>query len=96
MLSQRSRSSAWQMRFKLDNKWIRVTTGKRDRKEAEQAAVDYYAEAKFKLKHAIPLQTRRFKPVAELAIKSMQDALDAGQGRARRSMPTTSPQSMAT
>jgi integrase len=81
VLSQRSRSSAWQMRFKLDNKWIRVTTGKRDRKEAEQAAVDYYAEAKFKLKHSIPLQTRRFKPVAELAIKSMRDALSAGQGK---------------
>ncbi len=81
MLSQRSRSAAWQMRFKLDGKWIRVTTGKRDRKEAEAAAVDYYMEAKFKQKHAIPLQTRRFKPVAELAIKTMQDALDAGQGK---------------
>lgn len=81
MLSQRSRSAAWQMRFKLDGKWIRVTTGKRDRKEAEQAALDYYMEAKFKQKHSIPLQTRRFKPVAELAIKSMQVALAAGQGQ---------------
>lgn len=69
------------MRFKLDGKWIRVTTGKRDREEAEQASLDYYMESKFKQKHSIPLQTRRFKPVAELAIKSMQDALNAGQGK---------------
>lgn len=81
VLSQRSRSSAWQMRFKLDNKWIRVTTGKRDRKEADDAAIEIYVDAKAKLKYGVPLQTRRFKPVAELAIKSMQDALDAGQGK---------------
>jgi len=48
VLSQRSRSAAWQMRFKLDGKRIRITSGKRDRKEAEQAAFDLYAEAKFK------------------------------------------------
>lgn len=81
VLSQRSRSSAWQMRFKLGGKWIRVTTHKRDRKEAEDAAFDYYAEAKFKLKHSLPLQTRRFKPVALLAVKTMQDALDSGHGK---------------
>ncbi len=69
------------MRFKLNGNWIRVTTGKRERKEADEAALEIYVDAKAKLKYGVPLQTRRFKPVAELAIKSMQDALDAGQGK---------------
>lgn len=81
VLSQRSRSSAWQARFKLDGKWIRITTGKRDRQEAETAAFDLYVDAKAKLKYGIPLQTRRFKPVALLAVKTMQDALNSGHGK---------------
>lgn len=81
VLSQRNRSSAWQMRFKLDGKWIRITTGKRDRKEAETAALDLYVDAKAKLKYGIPIQTRRFKPVALLAVKTMQDAINAGHGK---------------
>lgn len=81
VLSQRNRSSAWQARFKLDGKWLRVTTKKKDRKEAEDAAIELYVDAKAKLKYGVPLQTRRFKPVAMLAVKTMQDAINAGHGK---------------
>lgn len=81
VLSQRSRSSAWQARFKIGTRWVRVSTKERDRKDAERVAEELYLEAKFKERHKIPIVTKRFKPVAELAIKHMQAALDGGQGK---------------
>lgn len=81
VLTQRKASSAWQARFKIGTKWVRVSTKQRDRKDAEKTAEELYLDAKFKERNKIPVITKRFKPVAELAIKHMQAALDGGQGK---------------
>ena len=80
-LSQRSRSSVWQARFKVGDNWVRITTKKRDKKAAAEVAKDLYLEAQFKDKHKLPVITRRFKDIAKLAIASMNEALDGGQGK---------------
>jgi len=81
VLSQRSRSAAWQARFKVGDRWVRVSTKQRDKQSATKAAEELYLEAQFKHKHAIPVQTRRFDAVAQLAVKSMEAALKGGQGK---------------
>lgn len=81
VLSQRSRSSAWQARFKVGDKWVRVTTKQRDKKTAGSVAKELYLEAQFKEKHNIPVITRRFSDIAKLAIATMQEAISGGQGK---------------
>lgn len=81
VLSQRSRSSAWQARFKVGGKWVRVTTKQRDKKAAAEAAKELYLEAQFKDKHNLPVITRRFSDIARLAIATMQEAIEGGQGK---------------
>ena len=44
-LTKRERSSAWQMRYKIGNKWIRTTTGHNDLDKAKKAAKDAYLRA---------------------------------------------------
>ena len=81
VLSQRERSSAWQARFKIGDKWIRLTTKETNKKEAAKIAEELYLEAKFKQKNKIPVVTRRFSDIAQLAIASMKEALEGGQGK---------------
>lgn len=81
VLSQRERSSAWQARFKIGDKWVRVTTKETNKKEAAKIAEELYLEAKFKQKNKIPVVTRRFSDIAKLAIASMKEALEGGQGK---------------
>ena len=82
VLTQRSRSSAWQARYKIGDRWVRVTTKQRNLKDAKIAAKELHLDAKFKHKHGMPQQTRRFKSVAELTIKSLETELANGNGKA--------------
>jgi Phage integrase, N-terminal SAM-like domain len=50
-------------------------------KEARQIAVDLYSDAKFRLKHNIPVTSKRFKDVAKLAIDKMEKAIESGTGK---------------
>ena len=81
VLSQRSRSSAWQARFKVGDKWVRATTKQKDKKAAAEVAKELYLEAQFKEKHNLPVITRRFSDIAKLAISSMKAAIEGGQGK---------------
>jgi integrase len=78
---RRGNSNHWQATFKIDQHWIRVSTGKRDLEEAKQAARDQYLDYRFRAKHQLPVVTKRFVDVANLAIADMQRQLDAGAGR---------------
>jgi integrase len=78
---KRGNSRLWQATFKIDEHWIRVSTGKRDLEEAKQAARDQYLDYRFRAKHDLPVVTKRFEDVAKLAIADMQRQLDAGAGR---------------
>jgi len=75
---RRGNSNHWQATFKIDQHWIRVSTGKRDLEEAKLTARDQYLDYSFRAKHQLPIVTKRFADVANLAIADMQRQLDAG------------------
>ena len=81
VLTLRSRSSAWQARFRIGGKWLRVTTKQSDLDKAKEAARDLYMRARFRNEEGLPVVSKRFSQVAELAKKRMDDALKAGEGK---------------
>ena len=82
VLTRRKRSSAWQARYKIGKDWRRESTKERDLKAAKLKAEELFGEARFKLKHNMPQQTRRFNAVAKLAVERMKAEMAAGQGKA--------------
>ena len=52
---RRERSRRWQAAFSIDGKAIRISTGKRDLKEAKDCARDTYLEYKFRYKNDLPV-----------------------------------------
>lgn len=82
VLYKRQRSKRWQSRIKLpNNQWKRISTKKTDLKDASEYAGEKYDEYRFRIKSNLPLETRKFKDVAKLAIKEMQGELNAGYGK---------------
>ena len=80
-LYQRPTTPQWFVRYKVDGKWLRSTTKKNTLEEAKQAAVDIVTNAWFREKNNLPIVNKRFKHVANLAIKRMEDLLANGQGK---------------
>ena len=70
----------WFVRNKADGKWLRTTTKCEDLAKAKLKAVDIVMDAWFKERQNISVVSKRFKAVAVLAIKRMQDDLYAGVG----------------
>ncbi|AMO37317.1 hypothetical protein AC731_010345 [Thauera humireducens] len=58
-----------------------MSTKTPDLDRAKSVAKDAYMEAKYRHKFGQPAVSRRFDAVARIAIKEMQDALDAGHGK---------------
>jgi integrase len=81
VLYQRERSSVWQCRFKVGNKWQRASTKETDIRQAKAAAKRLMIEAEIRLKSDLPVITRRFRDVAKLAVQRLQHELDAGGGK---------------
>lgn len=82
LLVLRERSSVYQCHYKVDGKWQRTTTGERDLKKATDIAKDIYKEAHWKKKNNVAPITRYFRDVANIVIKRLQEAIDAGEGKA--------------
>jgi hypothetical protein len=49
--------------------------------EAKEQATEMYLDAKYKLKHNIPVISKRFKDVAKLAIDKMEKLIEHDQGK---------------
>jgi hypothetical protein len=81
-LSLRSTSPHWQVRYKVGNKWLRTTTKEEDLERAKSKAVDLVTNAWFRQRNNLPTVSKRFKTIANLAIKRMQDELNGGHGKA--------------
>ena len=81
VLSRRNGSAKWQARFKSGGRWICVTTKTKDLDEAKDAARELYMDARYRVKHGIPAQSKRFKDVAKLAVDRMQKAISGGEGK---------------
>jgi integrase len=81
VLTQRKRSSAWQARFRVGDRWLRITTKQTELEKAKATALDMYARAKFRNEEGLPVVSKRFSQVAALAKAKMQEALDNGEGK---------------
>ncbi len=81
-LFKRPTTPHWHVRYKVHGKWERMTTKCTELVDAKQRATDLVAEAWFKEKHGMPVVNKRFKSVAKLAIRRMEDLIKAGQGKA--------------
>ena len=81
-LDKRANSSNWYARLTLDNgKRIVSSTRTEDFEQAKERALELYYETNARVKNKLPAQTRKFKHVAEHAVKRMQSQLDDGYGK---------------
>ncbi|MCA0045115.1 tyrosine-type recombinase/integrase [Celeribacter litoreus] len=81
-LDKRRGSDNWYARLTLDNgKRIVKSTKTDDLEEAKERAIALYYETEARIKNNLPAQTRKFKHVAEYAIKRMQETLENGTGK---------------
>ena len=80
-LYQREHSQVWQCRFKVDNKWIRATTKETKFDLAVTKAKELLIEAEIRKRSGIPVVTKRFKDIAQLAIDRMERDLKGGLGK---------------
>lgn len=78
----RDRSSMWQCRYNVDGIWQRTSTGERDLKAAKDRAHQLLIEASVRKQlNAAPV-TRKFKDIANLAIRRMTDEESQSMGKA--------------
>ncbi|MBL4911451.1 MAG: tyrosine-type recombinase/integrase [Alteromonadaceae bacterium] len=78
---KQANSLRWYARFVLYGNWYTKTTKKKDLEQAIPAAHQHFIEYKLKLENNVPINTKRFKSVADLAIKRMQQQLAQGTGK---------------
>ena len=78
---RRSRSGAWQCRFKVDGTWQRASTKETDLNKAKDTAHRLLIAAEVRKEQNLPVVTRRFRDVANLAIERMEQELKSGQGK---------------
>ncbi len=70
------------MRYKVHGKWERSSTKCTELADARQRATALVTEAWFKERHGMPVVNKRYKSVARLAIRRMEDLARAGRGKA--------------
>lgn len=70
---QRSDSDAWQCRLKVDKKWLSRTTKERDLARAIERAKRLLFETQLRKEANFPVITRKFRDIAKLAYKQMED-----------------------
>ena len=81
-LDKRASSQNWYARLTLvDGKRIIKSMKTDDLSEAIVRALELFYETRARLKNNLPAQTRKFKHVAEFAIKRMQEELEKGSGK---------------
>ncbi len=79
---RRERSTIWQCRYKVDGHWQRATTKERDLAQAKERAHELLIEAEIRKRQNLPVVTRKFRNIAALAIKRMEEELKSGAGLA--------------
>ena len=67
------------MRFKVQGRWVKASTKAEELKEAKSNAVELVTNAWFREKNELPIISKRFSQVANLAIKRMEDLEKIGE-----------------
>jgi len=82
VLYRRPDSQIWQCRYKmLDGTWQRQTTGHRNRVDAALTACHRYDEARFRQRHGLAPERKRFSDVATVVLIELRKDLAAGTGK---------------
>ncbi len=82
VLYKRGDSKRWQARFKLkDLKWHRVATKHVNIQYAAETACEAYDRARFLFEENIPITSKRFDSVADIAVDEMTRQIAAGVGK---------------
>jgi integrase len=82
VLYKRGDSKRWQARFKLkDLKWHRVATKFANIQYAAETACEAYDRARFLFDEKVPITSKRFDSVADIAVDEMQKQIAAGVGK---------------
>jgi hypothetical protein len=76
-LYKREGTPFWHLRYKVYGKWHRQTTKQTVLKKAKSTAVEIYADSTFRERNSLPPNNKRFKAVANLAIRSMDELTEA-------------------
>jgi len=79
VLYKRPNSTVWQCRYKVDGKWLIASTKLRDREKAIDKAKDLKRVAELKKEANIPVVTKKFKDIARLTKKRMDDKAEKGE-----------------
>jgi integrase len=80
-LYQRDHSRAWQARFKVDGRWVRITTKHKRLAEAKERAKELYIEYRMRQKAGLPVVSKRFADVAAYCIADMEKQTAVGAGK---------------
>jgi hypothetical protein len=78
LIHKRGRSRFWQCRFQVDGKWQRKSTGEADLDKAKKKALDLLYDAQALKRMGLPVLTRKFRDIAKLAIKRLEDWTSQG------------------
>jgi integrase len=81
VLYRRERSEVWQCRYKVGGAWLRASTKQVEFERAKQAAQILMIEAEIRLRAGLPIITKNFKHVAQLATQRMEQELANGSGK---------------
>jgi len=81
VIYRRERSSVWQCRYKVDGTWQRASTKETQLGKAKEVAKRILIEAEIRKQSNLPVVTRKFRDVAKLAIKRMEEELTNGTGK---------------
>ncbi len=80
-LFRRPRTSLWQVRFKVQGKYRHFSTGTDSLKQAKEIAFELALDAWFKERNNIPVITKNFKYVANLAIQELEQLLNSNKAK---------------
>ncbi|MFO7771528.1 MAG: site-specific integrase, partial [Roseovarius gahaiensis] len=78
---KRDRSRAWQATFKIDGRWVRVSTKCKQLDDAKKRARELYVEYQVRQKNGLPVISKRFADVAAVTIAEMEKQVEAGAGK---------------
>ena len=81
VLYKRENSDKWQARYKLFNKWHRVSTKERNVDWAGKVACEAFDRARFLADEDIVITSKKFGAVAKVVAKQLQDELNGGGGK---------------
>lgn len=81
VLYKRENSDKWQARYKLKNKWHRISTKERSINFASKVACEEYDRARFLDEEDIVITSKKFGAVAKAVADNLQAQLDGGKGK---------------